>query len=379
MKKKIAIIGANNFQNRLILKAKSLGYETHVFAWESGDIGERTADYFYPISIIEKEEILQICKKIKPEAVVSIASDLAVLTVNYVARELGLLANPIECDKVATNKYEMRKAFIEAGVPTPKFFKVERDQKLDITLEAGHSWIVKPTDRSGSRGIMKVTMESELQEALRRALEQSFENAAIVEEYIEGKEYSAECISYQGEHHILAITEKFTTGSPHFIEIGHIQPADIEEKIDVDMERFFYKALDALFVKNGASHIEFKIGKDNKPKIIEIGARMGGDCIGSDLVEMSTGNDFVRMVIDVACGRKPMLIRQTRSIPSAIRFIMNEQDCNLLKCISDKISVGRIEIEDQNFVHKVVDSSSRYGYFLATAEKREYLKKYLFE
>ena len=56
---KVVIIGANSFQNPLILKAKQMGYETHVFAWKSGDIGEKTADYFYPISITEKEKILE--------------------------------------------------------------------------------------------------------------------------------------------------------------------------------------------------------------------------------------------------------------------------------------------------------------------------------
>ena len=64
--KKLVIIGASELQNPLILKAKSLGYETHVFAWECGDIGEKTADVFYPISIVEKEEILEKCREIKP-------------------------------------------------------------------------------------------------------------------------------------------------------------------------------------------------------------------------------------------------------------------------------------------------------------------------
>ena len=43
--KKVVIIGANNFQNPLILKAKELGYETHVFAWEEGAVGKENADY----------------------------------------------------------------------------------------------------------------------------------------------------------------------------------------------------------------------------------------------------------------------------------------------------------------------------------------------
>ena len=59
-KEKIVIIGANSFQNPLILKAKEKGYETHVFAWESGDIGEKTADYFYPIRQDNQRKILKI-------------------------------------------------------------------------------------------------------------------------------------------------------------------------------------------------------------------------------------------------------------------------------------------------------------------------------
>ena len=91
--KKIAIIGANDFQNPLILKAKEMGYETHVFAWREGAPGEETADYFYPISIVEREKILEECRRIRPAAVISIGSDLAMLTVNYVAGELGLVCN----------------------------------------------------------------------------------------------------------------------------------------------------------------------------------------------------------------------------------------------------------------------------------------------
>ena len=83
--KKIVIIGANDFQNQLILKAKEMGFETHVFAWQDGSIGERTADHFYPVSIVEIDEILEKCREIKPDAVATIASDLANITVSKVA------------------------------------------------------------------------------------------------------------------------------------------------------------------------------------------------------------------------------------------------------------------------------------------------------
>ena len=126
--RKIAIIGANSFQNPLILKAKEMGFETHVFAWQDGSIGEKTADYFYPISIVEKEEILEKCREIQPEAVVTIASDLANITVQYVAEGLGLVHNSRESIEISTNKYLMRQAFAKAGVPTTKFMVADEGQ-----------------------------------------------------------------------------------------------------------------------------------------------------------------------------------------------------------------------------------------------------------
>ena len=86
--KKIVIIGANDFQKPLILKAKEMGYETHVFAWREGATGAEDADYFYEISIVEKDEILKICQKIQPDAVATIGSDLANITVQYLAEKL---------------------------------------------------------------------------------------------------------------------------------------------------------------------------------------------------------------------------------------------------------------------------------------------------
>ena len=124
--KKIVIIGANDFQNQLILKAKEMGFETHVFAWQDGSIGERTADHFYPVSIVEIDESLEKCREIKPDAVATIASDLANITVSKVAAGLGLPGNTPECIELSTNKYAMRSAFLKAGLPTPKFYKVDR-------------------------------------------------------------------------------------------------------------------------------------------------------------------------------------------------------------------------------------------------------------
>lgn len=369
--KKIVIIGANNFQMPLIIKAKELGYETHVFAWAEGAVGAAFADYFYPISIVEKDEILAKCKEIKPDAVISVASDLATLTVNYLADKLGLVGNSLECTRLSTNKYEMRKAFLANGVSVPKFAEVAgaSEEEIEKIKDFSMPIIVKPTDRSGSRSINKIENWEEaesgkLKEAIKAATEVSFEKKAIIEEYIDGEEFSAESISYRGKHTLLAVTRKRTTGAPHFIETGHIQPAGINNNMLEKVQKEVFAGLNSLQITNGASHAEFKITPDGKVKIIEIGARMGGDCIGSDLVKISTGYDFLKMVIDVALGNAPEFIQVSKPQNAEIRFIFTQNDIDELNKINEEHPEYLYYASpiDKINSHKIVDSSTRYGY-----------------
>ena len=108
MKRKLAIIGASYLQKPLVEKAKEMGFETHIFAWEEGAVCKNIGDYFYPVSIREIDTILEQCKKIKPTGIVSIGSDLAMIAVNTIAHELGLIGNSIKSTKLYTNKYVIR-------------------------------------------------------------------------------------------------------------------------------------------------------------------------------------------------------------------------------------------------------------------------------
>lgn len=361
---KVVIIGANDFQNPLILKAKELGYETHVFAWKDGSIGEKTADYFYPISIVEKDKILEECKKIKPQAIASIGSDLASITVNYVANALSLPCNDPKNSLQCTNKYEMRKVFLENGVDVPKFAKLGETDKVDLE-NFEFPVIVKPTDRSGSRGIFLCKNVEEVEKAIPISAELSFEKKAIVEEYITGNEYSCEGITQNGEHHIITFTKKYTTGAPHFIETGHVEPSDLTEAQKEKATEIIKKALTALQVKNSASHAEFKVDENGKIKIIEIGARMGGDCIGSHLVRISTGYDFVKMTLDVALGKKIEFKKVNEPQNAIIKFIFDNEDIKKYDIIKNKFPNAicyETEIKRDNL--EITDSSSRKGFFI---------------
>lgn len=375
--KKLAIIGASYLQEPLIQKAKHMGIETHVFAWAAGDVGEKIADYFYPVSIIEKEEILSKCIEIGIDGICSIASDLAAITVNYVAEKMHLTGNTLECTEVSTNKHAMRKCFEENGDPSPRSIYVESASDLE-GMELNYPIIVKPIDRSGSRGITKLISPDGLAEAIEKAKEQGFDKHALVEEFATGQEYSVEFISWQGKHHFLAMTKKYTTGAPHFIETAHLEPAPISKEKLEEIKEVVCHALNSLQIQNGASHSELKISKDGHIAIIEIGGRMGGDCIGSDLVELSTGVDFVKAVIQVALGEKPDLTGNTAPMQAAIRFVFSKEDVNVLNKIKNEHPEYIIK-EDISAITEgeVTDSSTRFGYYLLSADKEVLLEKYL--
>lgn len=117
-----------------------------------------------------------------------------------------------------------------------------------------------------------------------------------------------------------------------FIETGHLEPAPIDEKVVERIKSITEHALDSLGIKYGASHMEVKVNKDGVIKIIEIGGRMGGDLIGSSLVKLSTGVDFVEQVIRVSLGEKP-LITKKKGCYAGIRYIFDRTDIELFNIL----------------------------------------------
>ena len=366
----LAIIGASYLQRPLVEKAKAMGLRTICFAWAEGAVCKDLVDVFYPISIVEKEQILDICQKEHIDGICTIASDVAAPTVAYVAEQMGLVGNSYEASLRANNKWLMRQAFTSADVPCPLHMCVTNVDIDAIQTQMTLPLIVKPSDRSGSLAVNKITDWAQLPAALQEAQTASFKGEAMVEEFIEGREISVEFISYQAKHYPLQITDKVTTGAPHFVELEHHQPSTLSADMYDTIYAITECALNALGITNGASHAEYKITDAGRVYIMEIGARMGGDFIGSDLVQLSTGYDFVRGVIEVALGQFEVPVL-TDNAYSGVYFLAADtsQVAHYIQQTQQYPTIVQAEQTDVE-LHQVTCSAERSGYFIYKDTKK---------
>ena len=369
-RKKLAIIGASYLQKPLVLKAKQMGIYTVCFAWEEGAVCRDICDEFYPISITEKKEILNVCKRIGINGILSIASDVAVNTVNFVASRLNLVGNSLSSATLSTNKFKMRNAFYNSGIPVPNFIQLDAGNLKHEASGLKFPLIVKPVDRSGSRGITVVNEYKELEEAVEYALQESFIKRVIIEEFIQGNEISVETISINGHHEIVAYTDKITSGFPHFVELEHHQPSKYCNSFLLEsINEVVLRGLKSLEIKNGASHCELILTKENEVYLTEIGARMGGDFIGSDLVYLSTGFDYLKAVIMIALGQEVEVEPRVKNYCSGIYFYSSETK-HIKKYLSSKNEqILRSEMNSDG-LKKLRQSSDRAGYFIYKSNQK---------
>jgi biotin carboxylase len=215
-----------------------------------------------------------------------------------------------------------------------------------------------------------IERKADIVHAVKRAQEESFSKQAIIEEFVPGSEISVESISWEGKHYVLAITDKGTTGEPFIVECEHHQPTHLSTEIQLKVKTITQQVLAALDVKYGASHSEFKITDKGEIYVIEVGARMGGDFIGSDLVKLSTGYDFVKGVIEAALGifEEPVL---TENKYSGVYFLCKETEYvkSYIENYTHYPEIVSAEITD-NELHAVQCSADRSGYFIYQADKK---------
>ncbi len=376
MNKKILIIGASVLQLPAILKAKEMGYYVGVVDYNPEAVGISYADEYFNVSTIDVEGVTKTAQAFAPEGIMTLATDMPMRAIAAASMACGLPGISYETAVMATDKAEMIKAFEKCGVEHPWYFVAENAAEFEsITERVTFPCVMKPTDNAGSRGVVLARDIEELKSAYAYAQAESRRGAVIIEEYLQGPEFSVEVMVTGGEPHVLQITDKLTTGAPHFVEMGHSQPTRQSEENQEKIRDLASRACKAVGINCGPAHVEM-ILTDAGPKMVELGARMGGDCITTHLVPLSTGIDMVRATIDTACGKLPD-IEQKIWKGSAIRYF--DTSAGVLKKIEGIEEAGKIpgvrEItivkEIGSKISDIGSSVDRIGFVIAQAETAE--------
>jgi len=360
MKKKLAIIRADDSQLPLVTKAKEMGIETHCFAWDREGYTQckEIADYFYPISILEKEQILEKCKEIEIDGVTSILSDNAVPTVAYVAQGMGLIGNRYEDMLILRSKYKARQTYFKKGINSPRFALAQED--VDLT-GFKYPLIVKPVDRCDSDGAIKIEKEEDLQAAILHAKESSYSKEVLIEEFITGLEVSIDSISWNGVHYIMAIKEREMIIIDNYPEkiAGHY-PFDLPQHIHAKIIEETQKALNSINYKYGASNTEFRLTDEGELFVLEVNPRMAGEK-SHILMNLYNGYDVVKGVIDVALGQFTEPVFPYKKY-SGIYYCRKNTEW-IRKVIENKENDADI-IEGDFYEKEFSEISGRTGYFI---------------
>lgn len=276
------------------------------------------------------------------------------------------------------DKYKMRLKFKELGIPTMNFLKVRNKSELKKFYDdcgLGET-ILKPLSGAASEGIVKISSKEDIDSAWSWADDSTKE--LLVEEFIDGTEYSAEGVFINGKHRLLAITKKYTTGDPHFIETTHVQPYNLSKKYYKKIELYVKLFFESLGIHMGSTHTEFKIFRD-EVYIIETHTRYGGDRIWELLLltkGISQQNTIFAEIAQKNADNFPVKFKIAASVfamPKKGGNIYTSEQLTNLKKIK---GFYRTDLDSKYYpVRELKSSYERIGYVIVGADNFEELQK----
>ena len=366
---KIMIVGGGRSQLEIIRKAKSIGLSVAVVDKNIDAPGFKYADYKINIDTQDYLGCLKQSEKIGIDAITTSAAHHALTTIGYVNDKLGLYGHSLKTINYCTNKDFFREKLVNSQYSI-KYKKCNNvDEVLEFTDEIGFPIIMKLTDSSGSRGVVSCHNNHEVQTFYDYLKKQSSSGKVLCEEYIQGQEYSIESITTNNKTKIIAVTEKYTSGRPYFVEIGHVTPPHISDSDLIEIKNSVISVLDILEINHGPTHTEV-ILSDNGPKIVEVNPRPGGDQIWSKLVPLSTNIDILELTIMNSLGNS-FEINSIQSSVASINYLYSEKNTFLDKIIIpdfikniNELNEMKIEVSQGQKVKALEQSRDRFGYFI---------------
>ena len=373
--KRLLVLAAGLLQIPIIKRAREKGYYVIATDGDPKAPGLRFADKPVVINITSEDLMLDLARAYKIDGVIHPCSEVSMNVMGRINDELHLHGISQMTAICATNKHLMRQSFEAFGAPSPRSYCTDKEEEgWKIYGSLGGKVILKPSRNSGSRGVAEVGPRIErglFSKLFARAKEESRDVSVMIEQFVEGPEFSVEIIVWNGLVNVLQVTDKKTTDAPYFVELGHNQPSLFPHEIVEKVKDAAVRGVKALGLNDCAAHAEVKV-QDGKAYLMEIGARLGGDFISTELTHLSSGIDMVGAAIDVALGIEPDLTPKTKPQGVAIRYftprpgkVTRIRNTEILS--STQVYQSEIYVKPGDEVREVKSSLDRSGHVIVTA------------
>ena len=382
VQKKIMILGAGVYQVPLIEAAKRMGLYTIAASIPGNYPGFALADRVYEINTVDKEKILEVCKQEQIDGICTTGTDVAVETIGYVCRNMGLPGVSEEAAVRATDKARMKESFESGGVAAARFCRAYSYEEVCRAAEKiGFPVVVKRVDSSGSRGITIVNEKSQLKEAYENAKERSSKPYVLVEEKLNGIEIGVDGMVQGKELVFLAPHEKFVYYTKHAsIPAGHGFPYLGSESLQKEIEVQMRRAVKALGLNNCCINADvFVDPMREKAWVIEMGGRTGATCI-PELISLYYGFDFYEKILQNALGNRVSFEPQKKGVPCMAKLLMSPIDGVITAIDQKRLDAFRaagvqikLDFPVGHAVEAMVNGTTRIGHVVMEAECVEQL------
>ena len=310
-KTRLLILGAGIMQGPALNIAREMGLETIAADADPDAASISLADRFEKVDLKDRMGIEELSRTLVEESglggIMTAGTDFSA-SVAWAAAKLGLSGIPYETALDASDKERMRRRFMAEGVPSPGFVIMNNLPENDLELPFPFPVVVKPVDNMGSRGCRRVDSMGELRDAVSGALRFSRSGRVIVEEYMEGPEFSVDALVYRGDITICGFADRHIFFPPYFIEMGHTIPSNQAPAMVENLLDTFKAGVKALGIDNGAAKGDIKL-TPRGPMIGEIAARLSGGYMSGWTFPYSSGVHVTKGAIEIALGKEPHCLK----------------------------------------------------------------------
>lgn len=305
--KKLMVLGGARYILPIIEAAHQLGVYVITCDYLPDNIAHRYSDEYVNVSIVEKDAVLEVARKLKIDGIMSFACDPGVTTAAYVAEKLGLPSvGTFESVNILQNKALFRQFLADNGFSVPKA-KGYCNYEEAIADKDLFRWpvIVKPVDSAGSKGVSRVDSTEKLKSAVENALRFSKTKRFIVEEFIEQQGYSSDtdCFSIDGKLVFASFSNQhFDKNAENpYTPSAYSWPSAMPQQIQEELRSELQRLITLLGLKTSIYNVETRMGVDGKSYIMEFSPRGGGNRL-SEMLRYASGVDLLTNSVCAAVG-----------------------------------------------------------------------------